>query len=190
MLREPVGRLLGERLRERVGVDASRPDVGPVLDVILVEHALLAAAVDADGRDVHDAPDAGRRRRLAHVHRAVDVRAHVIGPGLVAQRQQRGIRDHGVGAAEARCEAIRLGEIGAAQLDPALAQLGHAVGIAHDADHAGSAPEQTLDEIAAEEARGSRHRDRRSCELHARLHCVPPSHSTDRRFRLGAGAVS
>jgi hypothetical protein len=123
---------------------------------------------------MHDSPDSGRRGNLADVHRAVQVRLHVVGPALPAQRQERVIRDHDVGAAEARCEAIALVEIRAAELDPALAQLGHAVGIAHHADNPGSTLEQALDEVATQETRRSRHRDRRSCEPHGE----PPLRAT------------
>jgi hypothetical protein len=142
---------------------------------------------------VHDPPNAGRCRGLAHVHRAIDVRAHVFGPGLVAQRQERGVRDHGVGAAEARFEAIAFGEIDAAQLDPALARSARS---GCEPRRSRALPRRAeVDEIAAEEAGGSRHRDRRACSwAPLRIPSIAPPADPARRgrypeLRPGSGAM-
>ena len=77
----------------------------------------------------------------------------------VPDRQQGGVRDHGVHAGKAACEPFRLGEVGASQLDALGDERRDLVGVPDDAHDARPAARQRTDDVAAEEACRTRERD-------------------------------
>src|SRR5262249_17400020 len=99
---------------------------------------------------------------------ANDVGALVLVPALVPEREERGVRHDRVRPGEAGGEAVRLGEIGLTQLDAARGELRHPVRVAHHPDHVRPPPEQHVDDVAPEKARGPGDRDTCAAQFHVR----------------------